>query len=67
VETERDCQALLIFDNREHVIDACALVAETILRNCSGTSILATTREALGGSASGSMASRWRSSSPQSA
>ena len=40
--------ALLVFDNCEHLVDACAALAETILRRCPAVSILATTREALG-------------------
>ncbi|HYR29375.1 MAG TPA: NB-ARC domain-containing protein, partial [Thermoanaerobaculia bacterium] len=40
--------ALLVFDNCEHVVDASAALAETILRRCPAVSILATTREALG-------------------
>lgn len=40
-------QLLLILDNCEHVIDAVAQVAELVVSRCSGTSILATSREAL--------------------
>jgi predicted ATPase/DNA-binding SARP family transcriptional activator len=38
---------LLVWDNCEHVIDACAQLAETLLRACPGVSILATSREPL--------------------
>ena len=39
---------LLIFDNCEHLIDACAQLAETLLGSCPRLKILATSREALG-------------------
>jgi len=39
---------LLVLDNCEHLIDACARPAETLLRWCPQLSILATSREALG-------------------
>jgi predicted ATPase/DNA-binding CsgD family transcriptional regulator len=39
---------LLILDNCEHVIEACAGLAEALLRSCEGLGILATSREALG-------------------
>lgn len=39
---------LLILDNCEHLIDACAHVADFLLRACPKLSILATSREALG-------------------
>ncbi len=38
----------VILDNCEHLVDACAEVAETLLRGCPSVSILATSREALG-------------------
>ncbi len=38
---------LLVLDNCEHVIDAAARLAETVLRMCSRTTILATSREIL--------------------
>jgi non-specific serine/threonine protein kinase len=38
---------LLVLDNCEHVIDACAQFADDVLRNASQVSILATSREAL--------------------
>lgn len=43
-----DRQALLIFDNCEHLIETCAELADTILRTCPNIRILATSREALG-------------------
>ncbi len=39
---------LLILDNCEHLRDACAGFAESLLRSCPDVKILATTREALG-------------------
>src|SRR5207253_1490957 len=35
-------------DNCEHLVDACAEVAETLLKGCPSVRILATSREALG-------------------
>jgi predicted ATPase/DNA-binding SARP family transcriptional activator len=45
IGTER---VLLVLDNCEHVVDACASLAESILRACPRLSVLATSREALG-------------------
>ena len=39
---------LLVLDNCEHVLDACAIVSEAVLRACPGVTLLATSREALG-------------------
>jgi predicted ATPase len=39
---------LLVLDNCEHLVDACATLADRLLRACSGLRILATSREALG-------------------
>jgi class 3 adenylate cyclase len=39
---------LLILDNCEHLLDACAALADTLLRHCPHLSILATSREPLG-------------------
>jgi predicted ATPase/DNA-binding CsgD family transcriptional regulator len=39
---------LLILDNCEHLIEACAELAETLLRSCPELRVLATSREALG-------------------
>jgi predicted ATPase/DNA-binding SARP family transcriptional activator len=40
--------ALVVLDNCEHVVDACAELADLLLRGCPGVRILATSREALG-------------------
>lgn len=39
---------LLVLDNCEHVIEACAKFADTVLRSCPNLQVLATSREALG-------------------
>src|SRR5919107_2985803 len=44
----RTRKVLLILDNCEHLIDACADLAEAWLRTCPGLCVLATSREALG-------------------
>ncbi len=44
-ERLRDKQALIVLDNCEHVINAAAVLAETVLRVARGVSILATSRE----------------------
>ena len=41
-------QSLLVMDNCEHLISACAQFAETVLQECPGLKVLATSREALG-------------------
>ncbi|HUN40291.1 MAG TPA: winged helix-turn-helix domain-containing protein [Acetobacteraceae bacterium] len=41
----RDKRALILLDNCEHVINAAAVLAETVLRVAPGVSILATSRE----------------------
>jgi predicted ATPase/class 3 adenylate cyclase len=41
-------RALLILDNCEHLLDACAELATALLQGCAGVSILATSREGLG-------------------
>ena len=41
-------KVLLILDNCEHLVGACAEVAEALLRSCPGLRVLATSREALG-------------------
>ncbi len=41
-------QVLLILDNCEHVIDACARLSDTLLQACPKLSILTSSREALG-------------------
>jgi predicted ATPase/DNA-binding CsgD family transcriptional regulator len=40
-------QMLLLLDNCEHLIHACAILADTLLRGCPGLRILATSREPL--------------------
>jgi predicted ATPase/class 3 adenylate cyclase/Tfp pilus assembly protein PilF len=47
-ETLKSRVLLLIWDNCEHVVAACAQLAETLLRACPNVRILATSREALG-------------------
>jgi predicted ATPase len=44
----RGRQVLLILDNCEHLIDACAHVADTLLRSCARVRLVATSRELLG-------------------
>jgi predicted ATPase/class 3 adenylate cyclase len=44
----RSKNLLLIFDNCEHVVTACARLAETLLRTCPHLRILASSREPLG-------------------
>ena len=44
----RPKKLLLLFDNCEHLISACALVADTLLQTCPQLQILATSREVLG-------------------
>jgi predicted ATPase len=41
-------ELLLVLDNCEHVVGACAGLADALLRSCPGLKILATSREALG-------------------
>jgi predicted ATPase/class 3 adenylate cyclase len=41
-------EALIVLDNCEHVVDACAQLVEAILQACPQVHILATSREALG-------------------
>jgi len=47
VEDLGDLEILIMLDNCEHVVGACARLAETLLRSCPGLCILATSREAL--------------------
>lgn len=44
----RDRRVLLLLDNCEHLIDACAELAGTLLRDCGDVRVLATSREPLG-------------------
>jgi predicted ATPase/class 3 adenylate cyclase len=48
VDALRPKRPLLILDNCEHLIEACARLAEALLRGCPRLQILATSREALG-------------------
>ena len=41
-------RVLLVFDNCEHLLGACAAVVDTLVRSCPGLVVLATSREALG-------------------
>jgi len=41
-EAVRDSQLLLVLDNCEHLVEACARVADTLLHGCPGLTILAT-------------------------
>jgi len=47
VESLRDQHVLLVLDNCEHLLDGCAELVHTLLRECRGTTILATSREPL--------------------
>jgi predicted ATPase/class 3 adenylate cyclase len=44
----RDKKSLLLLDNCEHLIEACARLADDLLHQCAGLKILASSREALG-------------------
>src|SRR5512140_1589748 len=44
----REKDVLLVLDNCEHLIDACAQLADHLLRSCSRLKIIASSREALG-------------------
>jgi predicted ATPase/DNA-binding NarL/FixJ family response regulator len=44
----RDRQLLLVMDGCEHLADACAVMADTLLRSCPGLRIIATSRHVLG-------------------
>ena len=44
----RDRQLLLLLDNCEHLVGACALLADTLLKACPQLTIMATSRELLG-------------------
>ncbi len=43
----KDKEMLLILDNCEHLVEACAVIAEKLLSNCPKLKILSTSREAL--------------------
>jgi predicted ATPase/transcriptional regulator with XRE-family HTH domain len=44
----RDSQMLVLLDNCEHVLDACAVLVDFLLRECQGLQVLATSREPIG-------------------
>jgi non-specific serine/threonine protein kinase len=44
----RPRQALLVLDNCEHLLDACAQLADSVLRACPRVTVLASSREPLG-------------------
>ena len=44
----RDKRLLLVLDNCEHLLGACAALVNTLLRACPGLTVLATSRERLG-------------------
>jgi predicted ATPase/DNA-binding SARP family transcriptional activator len=48
IDAVRERSILFVLDNCEHLVHAAAVVAEEILRSCPNTSIVTTTREALG-------------------
>jgi predicted ATPase len=48
VEAVGDRSLLVLLDNCEHVIGACAKLADTLLRGCPNLALLATSREPLG-------------------
>ena len=48
VDYLRDKKLLLILDNCEHLITACARLANELLRQCAGLKVLASSREGLG-------------------
>jgi non-specific serine/threonine protein kinase len=43
-----DRQLLLVLDNCEHLVQACAVLADALLRSCPGVRIIATSRQPLG-------------------
>jgi predicted ATPase/DNA-binding CsgD family transcriptional regulator len=47
-EALREQQLLVLLDNCEHVVEACAVLADRLLRACRRVEIVATSREALG-------------------
>ncbi|MFD1936886.1 ATP-binding protein [Nonomuraea mangrovi] len=48
VDHLRDKQALVVLDNCEHLVDDCAVLAQTLVRSASELRILATSRQVLG-------------------
>jgi non-specific serine/threonine protein kinase len=47
IQAFRSRHLLLVLDNCEHLLSACALLSEALLRNCAQVSLLVTSREAL--------------------
>src|SRR5829696_4503220 len=47
-EDLRELELLLVLDNCEHLVGACAELAQTLLRSCPELAVLATSREPLG-------------------
>ena len=47
VDALRGRRLLLVLDNCEHLLDACAALTETLLAACPGLDVLATSRESL--------------------
>ena len=48
VDALRDRAALIVLDNCEHLVEACAYLVETLIRSCPKLKVLATGREELG-------------------
>jgi predicted ATPase/DNA-binding SARP family transcriptional activator len=48
IETMCEQRTLLVLDNCEHMVEACAGLAEALLRGCPRLAVIATSREALG-------------------
>lgn len=48
VEALRSSRLLLVLDNCEHLVDSCAWLADTIVRECPEVTVLATSRQSLG-------------------
>jgi predicted ATPase/DNA-binding SARP family transcriptional activator len=48
LDSLRELRLLLVLDNCEHLVDAAAVLVESVLRGCPGLHILATSRESLG-------------------
>src|SRR5919106_100213 len=48
LDTFRDREMLLVLDNCEHIVEACANLVDALLRGCPRLHVLGTSREALG-------------------
>ena len=48
IEHLRNKRLLLVLDNCEHLLDACSNLVDSMIRQCAGVQVLATSREALG-------------------